>query len=239
VSAYAGAATFCAIGAGFSLNDAADYREDLINNPSRPIARGSLHATSGISFYLCFAGLSMLFGALTKSPDTFLVTISMLAAVSLYSLVLKRVWILKNVIVALTIAMIPLMASSCVHAAFAGTNWLLVVALALWSLEKEIMMDVRDIEGDRMVGLLTVPIFFGRKRTGAILTVVNLAVWVSVLSLVRADQLFSNLGWPAFFAIIHTGLIFYLGAMATVLWIKMYLRLQVAFVATVLGTVIF
>lgn len=237
-SAYAGAATFCAIGAGFSLNDAADYREDRINNPSRPIARGSLRITSGVYSYLCFAGLSLLFGTLTKLPHTFLIAFSMLVAVSLYSLVLKRVWFLKNIFVALTIAMVPLMASSCARVPFAGTNWLLVLALVLWSLEKEIMMDVRDVEGDRRVGLVTVPIFLGRKSAGVILTVVNLAVWVSVLGFMVVDDVFSNLGWPAFFAIVHTGLIFYLGAMAPALWIKVYLRLQIALVVSVLGSLI-
>ncbi len=181
----------------------------------------------------------MFFGALTKFPDTFLVAFSMLAAVSLYSLVLKRVWFLKNIFVALTIAMVPLMASSSARVPFAGTNWLLVLALVLWSLEKEIMMDVRDVEGDQRVGLVTVPIFLGRKPTGVILTVVNLAVWASVLWLMVVGRLFLNLGWPAFLAIIHTGLIFYLGAMAPVLWIKMYLRLQIALVVTVLGSLIF
>ncbi len=181
----------------------------------------------------------MFFGALTKFPDTFLVAFSMLAAVSLYSLVLKRVWFLKNIFVALTIAMVPLMASSSARVPFAGTNWLLVLALVLWSLEKEIMMDVRDIEGDQRVGLVTVPIFLGRKPTGVILTVVNLAVWASVLWLLVVGHLFLNPGWPAFFAIIHTGLIFYLGAMAPALWIKMYLRLQIALVVTVLGSLIF
>ncbi len=237
-SACAAAATFCVIGAGFSLNDATDYREDRINNPSRPIARGSLPVASGVSSYLCFAGLSLLFGALTKFPDTFLIAFSMLAAYSLYSLFFKRVWFLKNVSVALTIAMVPLMASSCAHVPFAGTNWLLVLALFLWSLEKEIMMDVRDMEGDRRVGLVTVPILLGRRPTGVILTVVNLAVWVSGLWLMIVAHLFSNLGWPVFFAIFHTGLIFYLGAKAPNLWIKLYLRLQIALVVTVLGSLI-
>jgi 4-hydroxybenzoate polyprenyltransferase len=77
--------------------------------------------------------------------------------------------------------MVPLMASSCAQVPFAERNWLLVVALFPWSLEKEITMDVRDIEGDRRVGVVTVPIFFGRKPTGLMLTAVNLAVWVSIL----------------------------------------------------------
>lgn len=99
----------------------------------------------------------------------------------MYSLIVKRVWLLKNVYVALTIAMVPLMASSCAHVPFAERNWLLVVALFPWSLEKEITMDVRDIEGDRRVGIVTVLIFFGRKPTGLMLTAVNLDVWVSIL----------------------------------------------------------
>lgn len=233
-SAYAGAATFCALGAWFSLNDATDYREDRINNPSRPIARGSLRVVSGVSSYLCFAGLSLFFGALARFPDTFLVALSMLSAMSAYCLVLKRVWFLKNIFVALTVAMVPFMASSCARVPLAGTNWLLVLALALWSLEKEIMMDVRDVEGDGKVGLVTVPILLGRQSTGAILTVVNLAVWGCVLRLVVVDHLFLNLRWAAFFAILHTGLIFYLGTMAPALWIKIYLRLQVALVLAVL-----
>ncbi len=184
------------------------------------------------------AGLCVLFGTLTKCPDALLVALSMLAAVSLYSLVLKRVWFLKNIFVALTIAMVPLMASSCARVPFARTDWLLVLALVLWSLEKEIMMDVRDAEGDRKVGLVTVPIFLGRRSTGAILTAVNLAVWVCVLWLLAADHPFSNLGWPASLAIAHTALIFYLGAITRPIWIKMYLRLQIAVVATILGSLV-
>jgi hypothetical protein len=52
------------------------------------------------------------------------------------------------------------------------------------------------------------------------------------------DRRFSNLAWPVFFATLHTGLIFYLGAIASAPWIKMYLRLQVALVGTVLGSLL-
>src|SRR5437868_1563595 len=45
---YASASTFCAIGAGFSLNDVTDACEDRVNNPWRPVAKGSISARSAI-----------------------------------------------------------------------------------------------------------------------------------------------------------------------------------------------
>jgi len=231
-SVYAAGATFCAIAAGFSLNDATDAREDQVNNPYRPVARGSISVGSAIFAYAALAILGLLFGMLTKSSTRFSIALLMLVAVSFYSLFIRRVWFLKNVFVSGTVATLPLMASSCSQAT--RTSLLLIVTLFVWSLEKEILIDVRDVEGDRLVGLKTLPTLLGSKQIGLLVAAINLTFWALVLSSSIARTLFLGSGWQLCLATAHTAFVTYLTAKGRRRWMKLYLRMQETFVVTVL-----
>lgn len=230
---YTAAASFLAIAAGFALNDAIDFREDRVNNRWRPVARGLLEASAAVRTYQILAAAALICAFLSGSLMSIGVAGLMLAAISSYSFRLKRVWFAKNIFVAATVALLPVIACGSHHDRAA--MWLFVPTLSLWSLQKELLADVRDIEGDRQAGLVTFAIRMGRRWSAFWAANINAVLWMLAISWSGQTHVMVGL---TFLGLAHTVFIGWLALSGTSRVLKIYLRVQVAIVATALASML-
>jgi geranylgeranylglycerol-phosphate geranylgeranyltransferase len=153
--------------AGYVLNDIWDRAADRVNRPGgeRPLAAGRV--TRGTAD-LCVAGgvLGGLGAAALVNGTAVLVGLAAFAVLLLYSPVLKRRGVVGNVAVAL-VAGLPLMYGAiAVGRAAAGiVPWI----LAAWiHLVREIVKDIDDQAGDRVLGRRTLPLALGNRRASIV-----------------------------------------------------------------------
>lgn len=90
------------------------------------------------------------------------VTLVSLAAI-VYSPYIKRVLVLKNAYIVL-LSLAPFMYPA-VAANNVGRSALLCLVVAPGLLAREVIMDMRDIDGDRLVGVRTLPYWLGLTRS--------------------------------------------------------------------------
>eukprot|EP00960_Hanusia_phi_P030580 748716-Hanusia_phi.AAC.1 len=152
------------VGVGSMLiNDYFDYRSGADAYKQNPIAVGTVHPEQALlaasSLYLlCSVFASIL---LESFPLRALVGTSLLLTF-LYTPVLKGIIFFKNVVVAFVIAQAVVLGGFAVGGAGVSSCLLpalYVFALVLW---QELLMDIRDMQGDAEAGIRTVPVALGK-----------------------------------------------------------------------------
>ena len=153
--------------AGYVLNDIWDRAADRVNRPGgeRPLALGRVSRGTAD---LCVAGGALVgLGAAALVNGTAVLSgLAALAVLALYSPVLKRRGLPGNVAVAV-VAGLPLMYGAiAVGRAAAGiVPW----TLAAWiHLVREIVKDIDDQAGDRVLGRRTLPLVLGPQRASVV-----------------------------------------------------------------------
>jgi geranylgeranylglycerol-phosphate geranylgeranyltransferase len=145
-----------------SWNDIRDLAADRVNRPrTRPLAAG--HVSRGTADLIVFDGsLLGLAAAALVSGWQVLAAVAALAVMFLYSPFLKPLPVVGNVAVAVVAGSPPLYGALAVGAPAAGVvPWV----LAAWlHFVREIVKDVEDESGDRVIGRRTLPIAVGRQR---------------------------------------------------------------------------
>jgi len=162
----------------YSLNKLSDSDEDAINTPER--AR-FLFGRKRAVFIIALAayGFSALI-ALLSEPLTLPVVFIPLVANAVYSsrLIpglprLKDIPVMKNVVVAVSWAsvctLMPFLESSSLEAIVPLVIYFMVVRVFI----NTIIFDIRDIDGDRENGIMTIPVLLGNSRTAALLLIAN------------------------------------------------------------------
>jgi geranylgeranylglycerol-phosphate geranylgeranyltransferase len=162
VLAFAAVAALGFGAAGYALNDICDVTADRVNRSAaqRPLAGGRV--SRGLA-ELCVLGGTLLglAAAALVSGTAVLVGVAALAALIAYSPLLKRRGVVGNVAVAL-VAGLPLMYGAL--AVGSPAQGLVPWALAAWiHLVREIVKDIEDEAGDRLVGRRTLPIVVGAR----------------------------------------------------------------------------
>jgi geranylgeranylglycerol-phosphate geranylgeranyltransferase len=165
--------------AGNALNDLLDVTADRHNRPDRPVAAG--HISRGTAWLVVIASaLIGLAAAAFVSALQVLVALGAFAVMAIYSPWLKRRGVPGNVAVALVAGLPLFYGALAVSQPEAGVvPW----ALAAWlHLVREIVKDLEDEAGDRLLERRTLPITVGRRR--AAITAAVLALGFVPLSLV-------------------------------------------------------
>lgn len=165
-----------AIGAvGNTWNDLRDVEADRVNRPgSRPLAAGQV--SGGTVRLILFHGTLLgLAAAGLVGGWQFVAALAALAVMFLYSPFLKPRPLIGNVAVAIVAGSPPFYGALALGAPAAGVEpWI----LAAWlHFVREVVKDVEDEPGDRLIGRRTLPIVAGRKRA---VTVASLAGLVFV-----------------------------------------------------------
>ena len=161
----------CFTGAANSFNDFIDFKIDQINRPKRPIPSERVNRQSAlfITIVLFLIGSFFCF-KLNKNAIIIGVFIS-LPLIVLYSIVFKGLPLIGNIITSLILSL------SFIFCGVAFDNISLMIAPAFLAfsltLLREVIKDISDIEGDKLLGLKTLPICIGLRRT------CNLAIFFS------------------------------------------------------------
>ena len=160
------------------LNDYFDRDLDEINEPNRPIPGGSISLKNATILIAVWSILSIITGYLIHPLIGFYVIIGIVNA-HLYSAnpvkLKKRLWA-GNIIVAVSYLIIPWIAGEIAYGtafSFSSLQPSLIVA-ALFTLSSTGTMTINDfksIEGDRQVGIRTLPVVFGETNAARIAAV--------------------------------------------------------------------
>ena len=153
----------CFTGAANAINDFIDFKIDQINRPNRPIPSGRVKRKSAliISIFLFLIGSFFCF-KLGKNAIIIAFFVS-LPLIVLYSIVFKGLPLIGNVVTSLILGL------SFIFCGFAFDNISHMITPALLAfgltLLREIIKDISDIDGDKLLGLRTLPICIGLHRT--------------------------------------------------------------------------
>ncbi len=156
-------ATFFACAAGNTFNDISDVEADRINRPKRALPSGAISIQLAGYLTVGFAVIGLCLAYLAGGR-VFGIVVLELVLLATYSLWLKRVPFLSNVIVAILGGMIFLTGGLAVdlELTFVLPGPLIAASFAfLLHLVREIVKDALDIEGDKAVGVKTLPIVVG------------------------------------------------------------------------------
>ncbi|ACJ16037.1 UbiA prenyltransferase [Thermococcus onnurineus NA1] len=173
------AATFLLVFSVYGINKLTDIKEDEINNPERVEYVKKVAKLIKYAVLLSLV-LAVILSALT-SPWAILVVLFPIIAGALYSIRLlpgyprlKDITGVKNATIAITWAN----GTTFLPYLVAGSADPQKVALIYYfffmkSMVNTILFDVRDIEGDRMSGIQTVPVKLGKERSKRLLLLMN------------------------------------------------------------------
>jgi geranylgeranylglycerol-phosphate geranylgeranyltransferase len=154
------AAVFC-IGAGcHPLNDYLDYEVDKIVHPSRPLPSGLFAPISALYMSLILFLISVV---LSWFINIFCFTLNLIGIglVFVYELSFKNKGLIGNMLVAFTAALSFNYGGAIVGDIFKPTIFTLMAFFIFFG--REIIMDVRDFEGDKQTRV-TLPAKIGKKK---------------------------------------------------------------------------
>jgi len=171
-------ATFFITAGSMTFNDAYDWEIDAINHPNRPIPKGILTPKQMLQFTaLLFAiGLIICFFINILSTVIAIISIGFLA---LYELYTKKYGIMGNITVAFVSSLAFTFGGAAVDNPIASLPLTLLGFLIIFG--REIIMDIRDADGDKKLRI-TLPNQIGIRNSSLISSILLLlAVAVSPL----------------------------------------------------------
>jgi len=166
--------------ANFALNDYSDIEIDRLNHRlDRPLAQGQIRPRTALIVSVASSMFAFIL-SLFLNPIPRLMIIMGLPLSLVYNLSLKKHLLLKNVFVGLAYVGVVLMSALVSDAVLEPLALYLAVIGFFFSLSYEVMLDIADIEGDRTLGVNTLPNRLGSRN----------AAWFSIL--IGAGTLIAN-----------------------------------------------
>lgn len=164
---------FLVASGGYAINDYFDYAVDLINKPTRPIPSGRLTRREALALSLALAIAGIILAWFISRPS-FLLALAATGLLLIYSHSLKRTPLAGNISISVLCgtallyggASVSSMDSALVPAGFA----------LLFTLGREILKDVEDMEGDSASGAQTIPILWSARNSILLATSVYLVL---------------------------------------------------------------
>lgn len=173
---------FFILSAGYTLNDIIDIEIDKINAPYRPLPSIKITIPFALKLYfiLLFTGLVLGF---FQSIDIFIFLTVFSIWFYIYSVYLKKNWVLKNVTTSIFFSLCTLYILF-VSREYSGniSLWCLFISSLIFTLGREILMDFRDIEGDSFYGVNSL---FGMINFNLALTICIILIGVGELLLLN------------------------------------------------------
>jgi geranylgeranylglycerol-phosphate geranylgeranyltransferase len=144
--------------AGYIINDYFDIKIDRINRPDRPLASGSLSKRSAAAYYAFFSAAGLLL-AITINYTAFIISVSTVLLLFIYSYKIKSITLLGNFTIAVLTGL------TFIYGGVSAGNAAYSVIPALFALLinfiREIVKDMEDVNGDIKSGIETFPARFG------------------------------------------------------------------------------
>ena len=175
------------------FNDLYDINLDKINNPSRPLITGEITKLEAYSISLLFL-LLIFFNEINLSNKLQEFTNIILFGISIYTPILKNITFIKNIfcatIVSLSIlysalAVNPDVYNWIINNSIENINYQILLAtmryIFLGSLNNELLLDICDVEGDKLNNVKTLPVLFGKNITFAVIILILFYSMLNIL----------------------------------------------------------
>jgi geranylgeranylglycerol-phosphate geranylgeranyltransferase len=164
------------------INDLFDMELDRINNPGRPLVSGQVIRREAIALSIFIAGAAELLNIRFMPVSTKPLARIALFVVTIYTPILKRICIVKNLTCAGLVSFALYYSGLAVSPLILEyPNSLLTIAgqLIFWgSYQNEVLLDMADKDGDAKAGVPTVPVLFGNDVA---YTIVNFTINFNIL----------------------------------------------------------
>jgi len=164
------------------VNDLFDIEVDRINNPGRPLISGQISRREAIALSIFIAGAAELLNIRFMPVSTKPLARIALFIVTIYTPILKRICIIKNLTCAGLVSFALYYSGLAVSPLILEyPNSLLTIAgqLIFWgSYQNEVLLDMADKDGDAIAGVPTVPVLFGNDVA---YTIVNFTINFNIL----------------------------------------------------------
>ena len=148
------------IGAGsMPFNDYFDWEIDKLNHPNRPLSTGLFKPNFGLQLGIIFFIIGLILSFLINITCFFIGLFGVILII-VYEVSFKNKAFIGNIIVALTTSMAFTYGGAIIGDLIKPTFFTLISFLIF--LAREVIMDVRDFEGDKITRV-TLPIRIGRK----------------------------------------------------------------------------
>jgi 4-hydroxybenzoate polyprenyltransferase len=169
----------------YNLNRLTDLDEDSINAPDKANYTKKYH-TRVVLTVVGSGGAALLFASFCDLSAVIVIFLAIcvgcLYSVRIFGFRLKDVLVVKNVTIAGTSVICAALLPLAVH----FSNFIAISLIAYFVFIKvlinTILFDVRDVEGDRLAGAVTIPVSLGRQRTRGLLLGLNstLLPWIAL-----------------------------------------------------------
>jgi geranylgeranylglycerol-phosphate geranylgeranyltransferase len=144
--------------AGYMMNDLLDVEADKINRPRRPLVSGAISISVGWGLFALFL-LGAIIGSFGLTIAHQLIFVATLLLICLYNLWLSKLPLIGNLSIGVVVALTILFGA--LPFELTSTVWIAAGFAFLTTLSREIVKDVEDLEGDRVIGARTMPVLFG------------------------------------------------------------------------------
>ena len=159
------------------INDIFDLKIDLINNSNRPLVRKEITIKEAQCLYMTISVLTNLLGAFFLHKNLYIYVALINIILFLYTPVLKKILFIKNITCASVVSSTIILTSKSLSInrdkfISQSPNLIAITTLFLFlsSLYIELLLDIKDIKGDKENNIITVPNFYGIKKTLNVLT---------------------------------------------------------------------
>ncbi|MFT4523516.1 MAG: 4-hydroxybenzoate polyprenyltransferase [Bacteroidia bacterium] len=170
-------ATICIVSAGFIINSFYDLEKDLVNRPHRTLFNRVISKQFCLQTYFFLNAFGLVISALC-SWHVLLYFSAFSFLLWFYSHKLQKIPMVRE----LTAAFLSVMSVLSIGLYYAQLNWGIIhmgLFIGMLLIGRELIKDLKGIDGDRAVGNTTIPVQFGRLRTKMIYALVScLALFV-------------------------------------------------------------
>jgi geranylgeranylglycerol-phosphate geranylgeranyltransferase len=161
--------------ASMVINDIQDMDVDRINNPQRPLIRGTITKREAELLVCTLYSIVSYLGIRYLPPILDPFWSGSLFLITIYTPILKRICFIKNLTCATIIAStIPFMGIATLNPTIMTVpdlHWMWFTTGVLFesSMYIELLLDISDKEGDEIMNIPTIPVIFGKKTTAVII----------------------------------------------------------------------
>ena len=141
-----------------AMNDILDVEIDRVNKPERALVRGDISIQAVWMFTIVNAAIGLTISWFL-SLTLFIITATSFLVICLYNRYLKRIPLIGNIVVGMVTGTAFLFGAEVAGAMSAGIP--LAVMAFIFTVARELLKDIEDIEGDQLSGLRTFPIVYG------------------------------------------------------------------------------
>ncbi|MCH2023158.1 MAG: geranylgeranylglycerol-phosphate geranylgeranyltransferase [Saprospiraceae bacterium] len=180
------AGTILIAAAGNIINDILDLEIDLINKPHNVVIGNQINKNIAWGLYITFNSIALLLIVSTGVMVLFLVFLSAIILLFLYSYKFKKLAILGNLTVALLCSWVVIELLF-IEYTFLSDYWIKIMYMyALFAFistfGRELIKDIEDFEGDKKMGCKTLPVVAG-VQSAKILVIISFSILLILLAL--------------------------------------------------------